>query len=51
MVLAKLKEQERERRREIVLRAAQELFSKRGLSGVNMRGPITDHATGLSIRN
>jgi len=37
MVLLKLRKQERERRREIILRAAQDLFSKRGLSGVNMR--------------
>jgi AcrR family transcriptional regulator len=37
MALLKLKEQERERRREIILLAAQDLFSKRGLSGVNMR--------------
>ena len=37
MALAGLKEQEREHRREILLLAAQELFSRRGLSGVNMR--------------
>jgi AcrR family transcriptional regulator len=37
MVLLQLKEQEREKRREIILVAAQELFSKRGLADVNMR--------------
>jgi AcrR family transcriptional regulator len=35
--LLKLKEREREDRREIILHAAQELFSQRGISGVNMR--------------
>jgi AcrR family transcriptional regulator len=47
MLLLKLKEQERERRREIILRAAQELFSKRGLSGVNMRDIA--HKAGVSV--
>lgn len=37
MTLMELKKHDRERRREIVLAAAQELFSKRGISGVNMR--------------
>ena len=35
--LLKLKEYEREKRREIILLAAQELFSKKGISGINMR--------------
>jgi len=35
--LLKLKEYEREKRREIILLAAQDLFSKKGISGVNMR--------------
>jgi AcrR family transcriptional regulator len=37
LTLTELKKHDRERRREIVLAAAQELFSKRGVSGVNMR--------------
>jgi AcrR family transcriptional regulator len=35
--LLKLKKHEREKRREIILTAAQKLFSKNGISGVNMR--------------
>lgn len=35
--LLKLKKHEREKRREIILLAAQKLFSKKGVSGVNMR--------------
>lgn len=35
--VTELKKHDRERRREIVLAAAQELFSKKGISGVNMR--------------
>ncbi len=35
--LKKLKRDEREKRQEIILRAAQELFSRRGIAGVNMR--------------
>jgi AcrR family transcriptional regulator len=35
--LKNLKRDEREKRQEIILRAAQELFSKRGIAGVNMR--------------
>jgi AcrR family transcriptional regulator len=35
--LEKLRRDEREKRREIILLAAQELFSKHGIAGVNMR--------------
>ena len=35
--LLKLKEHEREKRRELILLAAQKLFSRHGISGVNMR--------------
>ncbi len=35
--IVKLKEHEREKRKEIILLAAQKLFSKKGISGVNMR--------------
>lgn len=35
--LLKLKKDEREKRRELILVAAQKLFSKKGISGVNMR--------------
>ena len=35
--LLKLKQDERERKREIILQAAQKIFSKKGISGVNMR--------------
>jgi AcrR family transcriptional regulator len=35
--LKKLKRDEREKRREIILLAAQDLFSKHGIAGVNMR--------------
>jgi len=35
--IVKLKKREREERREIILLAAQKLFAKKGISGVNMR--------------
>ena len=37
MTLLKLKKDEKEKRREMILLAAQELFSKRGISGITMR--------------
>ena len=37
VTLLKLKKDEKEKRREMILVAAQELFSKRGIAGVNMR--------------
>ena len=37
MTLGKLRRDEKEKRRELILLAAQELFSKRGISGVTMR--------------
>jgi len=37
MTLLKLKRDEKEKRRELILLAAQELFSKRGIAGVTMR--------------
>jgi len=37
VTLLKLKKDEKEKRREMILLAAQEMFSKRGIAGVNMR--------------
>ena len=45
--LLKLKEYERQKRREIILLAAQDLFSKKGISGVNMRDIASE--AGVSV--